>query len=64
VHPCDIHACASKVAAFLRAQHDQLDKAQLGELLGHHEDFAVAIMHAWVDAEPSMAGSPLDAALR
>ncbi|KAF8064597.1 BIG3 [Scenedesmus sp. PABB004] len=52
------------VAAFLRLHHDALDKAQLGELLGHHEDFAVAVMHAWVDGEPSMAGQALDQSLR
>jgi Sec7-like guanine-nucleotide exchange factor len=52
------------VAVFLRAQADQLDKAQLGELLGHHEDFAIAVMHAWVDSEPSMAGQAIDQSLR
>lgn len=52
------------MAAFLRMQHDALDRAALGELLGHHEDFAVAVMHAWVDGEASMAGTALDQALR
>jgi Sec7-like guanine-nucleotide exchange factor len=53
-----------QVAAFLRTQSDHLDKAQLGELLGHHEDFAIAVMHAWVDSEPSMAGQAIDQSLR
>lgn len=53
-----------QVAAFLRAQSDQLDKAQLGELLGHHEDFAIAVMHGWIDSEPSMAGQAIDQSLR
>lgn len=53
-----------QVASFLRNQHDQLDKAHLGELLGHHEDFAIAIMHAWIDSEPSMTSQAIDQALR
>jgi hypothetical protein len=53
-----------QVAAFLRTQHDNLDKTQLGELLGHHEDFAIAVMHAWIDGEPSMAGQAIDQSLR
>lgn len=60
-----LRVCAAvQVAAFLRAQQDNLDKTQLGELLGHHEDFAVAVMHAWVDSEPSMAGQAIDQSLR
>lgn len=53
-----------QVAGFLRTQQDSLDKVQVGELLGHHEDFAVAVMHAWVDSEPSMAGQAIDQSLR
>lgn len=53
-----------QVAAFLRTHHDNLDKTQLGELLGHHEDFAVAVMHAWIDGEPSMTGQAVDQSLR
>eukprot|EP00775_Hariotina_reticulata_P004220 gene4220-4469_t len=52
------------VAGFLRGQQDQLDKAQLGELLGHHEDFSIGVMHAWIDSESSMAGEPIDQSLR
>ncbi|KAF6256772.1 hypothetical protein COO60DRAFT_1627056 [Scenedesmus sp. NREL 46B-D3] len=59
-----LESSPAAVAAFLRTQADQLDKAQLGELLGHHEDFAVAVMHAWVDGEPSMAGQAIDQSLR
>lgn len=54
----------TQVAAFLRAQHDNLDKTQLGELLGHHDDFALAVMHAWIDSEPSMGGQAIDQSLR
>jgi hypothetical protein len=53
-----------QVAGFLRTQQDNLDKAQVGELLGHHEDFAIAVMHAWVDIESSMAGQAIDQSLR
>jgi len=56
--------CVLQVASFLRSQHDNLDKAQLGELLGHHDDFAIAVMHAWIDSEPSMAGQAVDQSLR
>jgi Sec7-like guanine-nucleotide exchange factor len=52
------------VASFLRTNQDSLDKAQLGELLGHHEDFAIAVMHAWIDSEASMAGQAIDQSLR
>lgn len=60
------HGCGGvlQVASFLRSQHDNLDKAQLGELLGHHDDFAIAVMHAWIDSEPSMAGQAVDQSLR
>lgn len=53
-----------QVTSFLRTNQDSLDKAQLGELLGHHEDFAIAVMHAWIDSEPSMAGQAIDQSLR
>ncbi|WIA18888.1 hypothetical protein OEZ85_003561 [Tetradesmus obliquus] len=59
-----LESSPAAVAAFLRAQSDQLDKAQLGELLGHHEDFAIAVMHGWIDSEPSMAGQAIDQSLR
>ena len=61
VRPLLVH---HQVAAFLRTQHDNLDKAQLGELLGHHDDFALAVMHAWIDSEPSMTGQAIDQSLR
>lgn len=33
------------VAAFLREHLADLDKGQLGEYLGHHEDFAVGVFY-------------------
>lgn len=33
------------VSAFLRQQLPDLDKAQLGEYLGHHEHFSVRALH-------------------
>ena len=38
-------------------------RTQLGEYLGHHDAFALAAMHAYVDAE-RLEGLTLDAALR
>ena len=38
-------------------------RAQLGEYLGHHEDFALAVMYAYIDAE-RFGGLSIDAALR
>ena len=38
-------------------------RAQLGEFLGHHEAFALGVMHGWVDAE-RLSGLTIDAALR
>jgi Sec7 domain len=52
-----------QVAEFLRSNATQLDKMQLGELFGHHSDFSIATMHAWVDME-RYAGMPIDTALR
>lgn len=34
------------VAAFLREHLADLDKGQLGEYLGHHEDFAVGVFYS------------------
>lgn len=48
----------------MRTNQGSLDKAQIGELLGHHEDFAIAVMHAWIDGEPSMTGQAIDQSLR
>ena len=39
-------------------------QSALGEYFGHHEDAAVACMHAWVDLGPSLSGVTIDAALR
>ncbi|KAK9904753.1 hypothetical protein WJX75_001787 [Coccomyxa subellipsoidea] len=51
------------VAAFLREHLADLDKGQLGEYLGHHEDFACAVMYAYIDGE-RFQGYSIDAALR
>ncbi|BDA49435.1 probable Brefeldin A-inhibited guanine nucleotide-exchange protein [Coccomyxa sp. Obi] len=51
------------VAAFLREHLADLDKAQLGEYLGHHEEFSCAVMHAYIDGE-RFQGYSIDAALR
>ncbi|KAG1671977.1 hypothetical protein FOA52_013349 [Chlamydomonas sp. UWO 241] len=55
----------ASIAAFLRAHISELSKTALGELFGEHDDFSIAIMHAWVDSAPgSWAGVPIDSALR
>jgi Sec7-like guanine-nucleotide exchange factor len=51
------------VASFLRQHADQLDKAQVGELFGHHADFSISVMHAWIDQE-EYGGMAIDLALR
>ncbi|KAJ9527457.1 hypothetical protein QJQ45_025726 [Haematococcus lacustris] len=51
------------VAQWLRTHAGQLDKSALGEYFGHHDEFEVAVMHAWVDME-QYAGAALDQALR
>lgn len=53
----------AQVAAFLRKHASSLDKAQLGELFGHHAEFSVAVMHSWVDCE-RYSGMSIDGALR
>ncbi|GFR41199.1 hypothetical protein Agub_g1869, partial [Astrephomene gubernaculifera] len=50
-------------AVFLRAHVADLDPAALGEYLGHHEDFELAAMRAYVDME-RYTGMTIDAALR
>lgn len=51
------------VAQFLRTHAADLDKSAMGEYFGHHEDFEVSVMHAWIDME-RYSGLPLDSALR
>ena len=43
-----------------------LIQASLGEFFGHHDDFAVSCMHAWIDlpSRGPMAGVAIDEALR
>lgn len=51
------------IATFLREQRDLLDSTQVGEYFGHHEEQAIAVMHAYIDQE-SYADLTIDAALR
>ena len=53
---------ASDVARFLHATPG-LDKGLIGEVLGHHEDAEVAVMHAYVELLAFHA-TPFDQALR
>jgi hypothetical protein len=53
---------ASDVARFLHATPG-LDKGLIGEVLGHHEDAQVAVMHAYVELLAFHA-TPFDQALR
>ncbi|KAK1263102.1 Brefeldin A-inhibited guanine nucleotide-exchange protein 5 [Acorus gramineus] len=57
-----VEKTAASVAQFLRST-PSLDKAMIGEYLGQHEEFPLAVMHAYVD---SMNFSTLkfDAAIR
>ena len=41
-----VEGTPAAVAAFLREHLADLDKGQLGEYLGHHEDFAVS--NSWL----------------
>lgn len=47
----------------MRSQASLLERAAVGEYLGHHEDFELAAMHAYIDAEAT-AGQAIDIALR
>lgn len=51
------------IAAFLRERREVLDPTQVGEYFGHHEEQAIAVMHAYIDQE-SYTGLSIDAALR
>ncbi|KAM1605801.1 hypothetical protein PS2_026498 [Malus domestica] len=52
----------SSVAQFLRST-PSLDKAMIGEYLGHHEEFPLAVMHAYVDSM-KFSGMKFDTAIR
>ncbi|KAM1528914.1 hypothetical protein ACFX1Z_018185 [Malus domestica] len=52
----------SSVAQFLRST-PCLDKAMIGEYLGHHEEFPLAVMHAYVDSM-KFSGMKFDTAIR
>mmetsp|Transcript_13201 Transcript_13201/g.37209 ORF Transcript_13201/g.37209 Transcript_13201/m.37209 type:complete len:2067 (+) Transcript_13201:204-6404(+) len=51
------------IAQFLRKHRKELDKTQLGEYFGHHEDAQIAVMHAYIDDE-NFSGQRIDDALR
>ncbi|KAJ0966984.1 hypothetical protein J5N97_023901 [Dioscorea zingiberensis] len=53
---------ASSVAQFLK-NTPSLDKAMIGEYLGQHEEFPLAVMHAYVDSM-KFTGLKFDAAIR
>jgi hypothetical protein len=53
----------ASAAAFLREHSDRLDPAAVGELLGHHDDASIAVMHAYIEAE-NFSGVSVDTALR
>ncbi|XP_042503350.1 brefeldin A-inhibited guanine nucleotide-exchange protein 5 [Macadamia integrifolia] len=55
------HTPAS-VAQFLK-NTPNLDKAMLGDYLGHHEEFPLAVMHAYVDSM-NFLGMKFDTAIR
>ncbi|XP_065620356.1 brefeldin A-inhibited guanine nucleotide-exchange protein 5 [Quercus suber] len=52
----------ASVAQFLRNTHS-LDKAMIGDYLGQHEDFPLAVMHAYVDSM-KFSGMKFDVAIR
>jgi len=53
----------SSAALFLKEHSDRLDPTAVGELLGHHDDFSIAVMHAYIEME-KFSGLAVDAALR
>ncbi|XP_059461146.1 brefeldin A-inhibited guanine nucleotide-exchange protein 5 [Corylus avellana] len=52
----------ASVAQFLRNAHS-LDKAMIGDYLGQHEEFPLAVMHAYVDSM-KFSGMKFDNAIR
>ncbi|XP_024177635.1 brefeldin A-inhibited guanine nucleotide-exchange protein 5 isoform X2 [Rosa chinensis] len=52
----------SSVAQFLKST-PSLDKAMIGEYLGHHEEFPLSVMHAYVDSM-KFSGMKFDTAIR
>ncbi|RLN33662.1 brefeldin A-inhibited guanine nucleotide-exchange protein 5 [Panicum miliaceum] len=57
-----IESKASSVAQFLK-NTPSLDKVMIGEYLGQHEEFPLAVMHAYVDSM-KFSGLKFDAAIR
>ncbi|KAG2691211.1 hypothetical protein I3843_08G000100 [Carya illinoinensis] len=52
----------ASIAQFLRSTHS-LDKAMIGDYLGQHEEFPLAVMHAYVDSM-KFTGMKFDKAIR
>jgi Sec7-like guanine-nucleotide exchange factor len=53
----------AQVAEFISRNKELLDKAAVGEYFGHHEDFQVRVMHAYIDLQ-RYQGTTIDVALR
>ncbi|DBA73285.1 hypothetical protein WJX77_003623 [Trebouxia sp. C0004] len=58
-----VEASPEAIAAFLRQHNSSLNKEQLGEYLGHHDELEVSVMHAFID-EGNYSGLTIDKALR
>ncbi|KAL0043362.1 hypothetical protein WJX79_002614 [Trebouxia sp. C0005] len=58
-----VEASPEAIAAFLRQHNSSLNKEQLGEYLGHHDELEVSVMHAFID-EGDYGGLTIDKALR
>jgi hypothetical protein len=69
--PCQLHRRSPvpplnwplQLAEFIQRNHDQLDKAAIGEYFGHHEELQIRVMHAFVDLQ-RFQGLTIDVALR
>jgi hypothetical protein len=57
--PCPATPRARQVAEFLRRHAEQVDKAALGELLGHHSEMAISVRRRAAAAQSSRAPLPL-----
>ncbi|KAL3134912.1 hypothetical protein ABBQ32_007876 [Trebouxia sp. C0010 RCD-2024] len=58
-----VEASPEAIASFLRQHNSSLDKEQLGEYLGHHDELEVSVMHAFID-EGDYSNMTIDKALR
>lgn len=57
-----VESTPASVAQFLR-NTPNLDKAKIGDYIGQHEEFPLAVMHAYVDSM-NFSGMKFDAAIR